>query len=229
MAVRGIGVVLVLLLACVTLFSSCSSITETAVAPELDNEYSQACNAYREFLLGQRNDGNQLELRYVDYNFGASGAEFTLVDINSDGIPELHFRFRSYAIFSYCDGQILEVAHFQQKAELLNNLAVYTDYWDRNPATEATRNYIELGADLKPRFSLYFDRNDATEIYRIAYNGQNPSTDVSKQMFETITTPYVEYCTDPKNYDMISWTNYSEWLEQNIDEYVPESRNVPTP
>ena len=62
--------------------------------------------------------------------------------------------------------------------------------------------------------------NAVSGIYNLKYNGMDAPTRVTQQMFETITGPILSYCTDKKNYDMISWTNFGEWLEQNIDEYV---------
>ena len=191
-------------------------------APKFDNEYSEVYNAYREFLLGQRgatfnNPGYLLFYEY--YTFGAVNSEFALVDINADGIPELHFRSRGYTIFSYRDGEVFVVDGFQRKAQLMNNLAVYTDYWAHNGVTEATRTYTKFGSDLQPCFKMYFDYSDESGIFRIAYNDQEMMY-VTKQDFGAITAPVISYCTDPKNYDMISWTNFGEWLEKNIEEYV---------
>ena len=199
--------------------------TNNKTVPDLEfaNEYSEACNAYRELLLGQRsavfNDARQL-LYFWYYTFGAVNSEFTLIDINADGIPELHFRSRSYTIFSYRNGEVYVVNVFQQKAELMNNLAIYTDYWARNGITEATHSYTEFGDDMLPCFTFYFSYNDMNGIYRVAYDNNETPTYVSKQEFEVITAPIISYCTDAKNYDMISWTNYGEWLEKNIEEYV---------
>jgi len=188
------------------------------LTPTLQNEYSQACSAYREFLLGNRADESGEELYYRYYTFGIENAEFTIVDINHDGIPELHFRARHYTIYSYRNGVIFEVASFQQHTELLNNLAIYSDYWGRNQITAASRYYVEFGENLQPRFSLYFGHDDETGVYRIAYNQETP-IDVSKQEFDEITLSIRSLTSDIGNYDIIPWVNYGEWLSENIGEY----------
>ena len=104
---------------------------------------------------------------------------------------------------------------------MYNNFAIYTDFWERNRITEATRNYIEFGNDLQPYFSIYFSFNSNNGIYKVAYNNQEPPTDYSKKEFEDITEPILAYCTDPKNYDMISWINFGTWIKEHIDEYIP--------
>jgi hypothetical protein len=104
--------------------------------------------------------------------------------------------------------------------KLLNNLAIYTDFWDRDHTTEADRTYVEFGEDFQERFSFYSGHSDGTGVYLIGYNGEKP-VHVSKTEFEVITSPIFSYCTDPKNSDMIPWTNYYEWLAKNKDEYVP--------
>ena len=199
--------------------------------PKLTNEYSQACNAYREFLLGQRNDedGQPLFYEYKTRIVGncestlVANADFTLIDINGDGIPELHFRANHYCIYSYRDGQVFKAYACSQDARLLNNLAVYSDFWDRNHEEEATRSYVELGKDLQLCFSLNFDFGN--DIYRIGYNqysyNQNELKYLSKEEFEAITLPVLTYCTDSKNYDMIPWVDYGKWLFEHVDEYVP--------
>ena len=194
--------------------------------PTFTNDYSEAYKAYREFLLGQRSaqfyQGWQ-ELYFDYYTFGAMNSEFSLVDINHDGIPELHFRSRAYTMYSYRDGEVFRVTAYPSNAELMNNLSIYSDYWARNRITEATRIYIEFGEDLQPSFSLCFSFSDVNEIYRIQYFDQETPADIPKQSFDEITKPILDYCTDPRNYDLITWINFGEWLEQNIDEYiVPE-------
>ena len=182
--------------------------------PMLNNEYSQVYSAYREFLLGQRvcKSGEDLYSQY--YTSGADNSEFTFVDINGDGVPELHFRskFQAYTIYSFHNGDVFLVATFQQNAELMNNHAVFSDYWASNTISSATRKYTEFGEDLQPRLSIYFDYDSEVGIYRIAYNSQEVPTNVTEMEFTAITTPILSYCMDDKNYDMILWTNYGEWL-----------------
>ena len=202
-------------------------------SPTLSNEFSQACSAYREFLLGQRSTSTG-EFLYHEYytrmveNYESTlviNAEFTLVDINGDGIPELHFRANHYVIYTYKDGEVHWVFACSQNARLLNNLAVYSDFWDRSTDESRMRDYFEFGEDLNPRFSIFFDYGSG--IYRIGYNlyaysnnSQNELTYLSKEEFEAITSPILAYCTDPNNYDMIQWTDFGEWLFEHVDEYM---------
>jgi len=224
---------ILILLVCAPLLASCrennnpvAPVVNTTTAindatPTLTNEYSQACSAYREFLLGQRTDDRGSLLYYEYYTYDTYESEFTFVDINNDGIPELHFRSSNYNIYTYRNGLVIMVNSFSRYAELLNNLAVYSDFWDRNPQTEATRRYVEFGEDLKPCFSLDFDYDNISEIYRVAYLNQDVPIYITKDEFIAITSPIITYCTDPKNYDTIAWINYGEWLGKHKDEYVP--------
>jgi len=191
--------------------------------PTFENECSQAIKAYREYLLGQRTCENWDEAFYLYRTTNISNCEFTLIDINNDGIPELHFRARHYTIFSYQDGQVFKVYSTFKDAELLNNRAVYSDHWAHRRPTSAMRQYIEFGEDFQPHFSIFFDHDDeiGEGVYRIMYKEQNRATRVQKGEYEAITSPIVDYCTDPKNYDMIPWVNFGEWLLENADEYVP--------
>jgi len=104
---------------------------------------------------------------------------------------------------------------------LLNNNAIFSDHWAHKSPTSARRHYIEFGEDFEVGYSLYFTHNYEAGDYYIAYSGHDSTTAVSKQAFEAITAPIVSYCTDPRNYDMISWTNFGDWLEVNADEYIP--------
>jgi len=189
--------------------------------PALTSDYAQACNAYREFLLGLRDDNRGQSMYSNYYTFGTQHSEFTVVDINHDGIPELHFRARQYTIYTYLNGEIVEVATFNQNAELLNNLAVFSDYWADHKETSATYKYVEFGEDLRPSYSLFFDYDTYAEIYRVMYGNQDNPTWLSEQAFYAITTSIINYCTDPRSHDMIQWENYAEWLSNYPDEYSP--------
>ena len=198
---------------------------DDAPVPKINNEYSEALDAYRDFLLGNRDDGARAYLTYKYFYAGADRCMFTIADINFDGIPELHFRAegRGYAVFSYCDGKVFHVNSFSDNTLLLNNLAVFSDYWAHSRPTSATRTYIEYGEDMLPSFYLFFSYSEAegdqSEFYRIAYDDLTLSARVSKHEFEEVTSSIVSYATDPRNHDMIQWTNFGEWLANYADEY----------
>ena len=196
-------------------FDSASSNVVPAV-----NKYSEACDAYREFLLGQRSDDQGEPLYSKHNNSRIYSCEFTLADINFDGIPELHFSSTSYTIYSYCDGQVFKVDEFPRYTRLLNNHSIYTDYWDRNREMEASRTYVEFGENLEPSFFIYFSHNTTTGAYVISYDSDGGVIPVTEQEFENVTSPILSYCTDQRNYDMISWTNFGVWISENLDEYA---------
>jgi len=204
--------------------------SDAVTEPTFTNDYAEACEAYRKFLLGHsKSDINETIYRYCGW---PENADFKLVDVNADGIPELHFRGgRVYTMFSYGDGGIFTVTSCPREAELMNNLAVYYNYWPMNHSAASTQGYFELDENLEKQFSIFFDYDDRGEIsfYRIAYNDDqyDKQLRVSKDEFEEIVNPYLEYCTNPANYDLISWTNYGEWLLQHEDERAPDDYILP--
>ena len=78
---------------------------------------------------------------------------------------------------------------------------------------------------MEPSYYLHFRYSELggspprEMCYRIVYDYASTGVDVSKEEFEALTSAIVAYGSDPKNYDMVSWTSYGDWLLENFDEY----------
>lgn len=99
----------------------------------------QALRMYQEFLTGERKVG-EIDIFYLITPTGEPerqyGAEYAIVDVNGDGIPELNILSgREYTIYSCRDNEMFELEAFYSgpwRYVLLNNGAfIYrSDEWD---------------------------------------------------------------------------------------------------
>jgi len=177
--------------------------------------HANAREAYRELLLGIRTCTEGIGIFSNCGNYPFDESEFTIIDINHDGIPELHFRARYYEIYTYYDDEIRFVDGYPRETELLNNLAIYTEYWAHNNEGSKARYYIEFSSTLEYSYYLFFEEDAWNKRYRISRLADTEPLYIAYEDFAEITSPIIEYCIDTKNHDMISWTNYKDWLESN--------------
>jgi hypothetical protein len=106
----------------------------TRVGPDFENAYFKALRAYRAYLLNQRSIANGA---YFGQIFMVKPPKFALIDMNDDGIPELHVRGGGgYCVFGYADGKITLWAKFGPDTLLLNNRAFYTHDWQNGNTYE---------------------------------------------------------------------------------------------
>jgi hypothetical protein len=196
--------------------------TETRTGPEFGNMYSEAVRAYREYLLNRRSvvgyGAYSLQISRL-IAFGHSG-EFVLIDMDDDGIPELHLKTGDhYYIFGYENEGVFLWEDAMSNTELLHNRALYTKPWNKE---EGNFWYAEYDHDGGRKYTFKV-KGESGRLYidgsaLWAYGINDNLKDATKAEIDKISAPYTEFA---KNRDMIPWTDYKEWVENRKDEYIP--------
>jgi hypothetical protein len=196
---------------------------------EMRGAYFEAIRAYREYLLNRRTCGSNfydgiteeyyyIRMRISDHvAFGEPGSAFALVDMDDDGIPELHVNASMYNAFSYKDGDIVAQYGLSADTVLLDNRAFYTRDWAFGNRFE----YIEFDPfDYSNRFVFNYPKEYRSGGYYEVRDGDFWTTKYvhpsDKEEYERVTGSYTEFA---KNDDMMPWTDYAEWSRSHEDEY----------
>ncbi len=189
----------------------------------------QALGMYQEFLTGERKVG-KIDIYYLITPTGEPekqyGTEYAIVDVNGDGIPELHILSgREYTIYSCKDNEMFELDAFYSSPSryiLLNNGAfIYrSDEWD-------SYYYFEMDESGNRINELKFSWTDVNQNYlyddddAFMFDG-NPCT---KDEWFAGTRKYL--FTDEEGREQIR--NQAEWVtlceqiwHSDYDDEMPE-------
>jgi hypothetical protein len=187
--------------------------------------YFKAVQAYREFLLNRRiadrdieSDGQSRRIyRYMHYNNIEN--KFTILDLDDDGIPELHLMSTRYFLFTYENEDVRSVwswgANERSQTTLLNNRAMFSKTEWMHAGTDY--NYTEFGKG-KNKIKFQFELGDIEGVpHRYWISSLD---DLSEDEYARVKTSLFDLA-DKVNSDMIPWINYSEWYLEHFDEYLP--------
>jgi hypothetical protein len=191
--------------------------------PDFETPFFVAVQAYRAYLLNLRGAEGVVP-RITDLaSYGEPGSAFTLIDMDDDGIPELHVRGEGgYCVFGYKDEKISLWAKFESDTVLLHNRAFFTHDW-KNENTYEYNEFdfrdTEKGRIATNKFKFRYSDYAGIQRYGTGRNGVLESWEtVSREEYERVTGPYTEFAEN--NSDMIPWTDYEAWSKSNADEYA---------
>jgi hypothetical protein len=194
---------------------------KTQTAPDFYNGYCEAIKAYREYLLNRRTiDSHPFYGQFIR----VLPSEFTLIDMDDDGIPELHIQgiLKRYSVFSFTDGKLRWFIDMERSGEtaLLHNRALYTQPWPWDGVKNSFQ-YIDRNGH---SFKVFGDKMYGGEEISWSYiiNGEGHGKDASEEEIDKMSEPYREFA---KNSDMIPWTGHPEFFQSNKDEFIYLARD----
>lgn len=184
--------------------------------PAKGEPFNAAIKAYNEFLSGKTNAINKNTNKTININDmtklsdGKPGIDsFALLDVNSDGLPELHTRAIAYLVFSYQDNQVVlwyESGHslMDGNTYMLENGALFA--YSAN--TGRSYDYTTFAPDGTPSTISFFDAatfdgQDVSENATYSFGGK----DVTKKEYDNLTKEYIALSKKPAS---IEWHNYEQ-------------------
>ncbi len=150
-----------------------------------ENPIEKAIQTYQEFISGERNV-NGIDMDYISIPTGEPdkryATKYFILDVNGDGIPELHVRTgRDYFIFSYVDDELFILQSYGsnpgQYTLLENGFIIHKQYYGDEECWE----YFQLdsaGNEVQKVTFSRWDQNgnrryDDEDTYK--YNDENCS------------------------------------------------------
>lgn len=146
------------LIAVIAILTACISLGIISLFVQKQKKVDQAVKMYQEFIEGERT-ASGWDIKTLSTPTGEPErrveTKYTMVDVNSDGIPELHiYGARSeYVIFSVKDGEMYQFGYFQsymREYHPLENGAFLFKENDRFEDYGEYYEYFELDATGEP-------------------------------------------------------------------------------
>lgn len=195
------------ILVCFTLFTGCSNnvVSSNSTATEPSLTYESAKELYEEFLSGKitakGKDGNVVSIdAYLNNADNDYKGEYTIFDLNGDGIPELYIKTAYLCTIFWIKNNQVTVWRDETTYSIpLNNMAILSIRPGGAPK-HTTYIYSVLGYNgndlLKIIFEEYSEGANGEPLKTYFYQGVN----VTKEVYEGLTKPLLEI-----NSDKIIW------------------------
>lgn len=164
--------------------------------PAETEAYNAAVDTYNDFLNGitqakSLKSGDSFSIcEMYDMQFKPGINQYALLDVNQDGIPELHTKSYAYDIFSIQDGKVVHVctAPMHDTYLLENGTLVMIAN-----TTGRTYHFYTVNAALDVTLTYFFDGKGSAINEAYHFNGQA----VSKSEFEELTATYFAMLNSP--------------------------------